>query len=92
METCPTPVFIHLFSLQILIRCTCYTSTQDCTRRKQTWIGQFFPCSWELGKDGEEKDIIDMEGLACRVKRENNIFEGLLSIRHGSTCCTYLNI
>lgn len=28
--------------------------------------------SWQLGEDSEDSDIIDMEGLSCRVKRENN--------------------
>lgn len=31
--------------------------------------------NWELGEDSEGSDIIGMEGLTCRVKREsNNIF------------------
>lgn len=33
-----------------------------------------FSYSWELGKDSEKRDVIDMEGLSCRVKRETNIF------------------
>lgn len=28
--------------------------------------------SWQLGEDSEDSDIMDMEGLSCRVKRENN--------------------
>ena len=49
--------------------------------------------SWELGKNSEESDIIDMEDLSWRVNREKNFFsEGLLSVRHGSTCFTYLSI
>ena len=28
--------------------------------------------SWQLGEDSEDSDVIDMEGLFCRVKRENN--------------------
>lgn len=27
---------------------------------------------WQWGEHGEESDIIDREGLSCRVKRENN--------------------
>lgn len=33
-----------------------------------------FSYSWELGKDSEERNVIDMEGLSCRVKRETNFF------------------
>lgn len=68
METSSTPVFIQFTDTDQMhllhFNPGLYTKVADMDRTV------LFPCSWELGKDSEERDIIDMEGLSCRVKKK----------------------
>lgn len=65
-------VFAHPFNLQTLTD-TCYISVQA-LGIKGTDMDKTVPPSksWQWWEDDEDSDIIDVESLSYRVKRENS--------------------
>lgn len=72
LGTSPILVFAHPFNLQTLTN-TCYISVQA-LGIKGTDMDKTVPPSEsrQLREDDEDSDIIDVEGLSYRVKRENS--------------------
>lgn len=72
LGTSPILVFAHPFNLQTSTD-TCYVSVQA-LGIKGTDMDKTVPPSesWHLREDDEDSDIIDVEGLSYRVKRENS--------------------